>query len=103
MALLIHHSGNAEPEGHARGGWQGGQVSVTTTSHQPSHQKQLSFAASKAGRGQVNIGEEKQPGHIFLCKGPKAVEGVDGMKCYCFRLENAKEWLHKLFSVLEEE
>lgn len=68
-----------------------------------SHQEQLSFAASKAGRGQVNIGEEKQQGHIFLCKGPKAVRGVDGRKCFCFRLENAKERLHKLFSVLEEE
>lgn len=68
-----------------------------------SHQKQLSFAASKAGRGQVNIGEEKQPGHFFLCEGPGAVGGADGMKCFCFRLENAKEWLHKLFCVLEEE
>lgn len=51
----------------------------------------------------MNIGEEKQLGHIFLCKGPEAVGGVDGMKCFCLRLENAKEWLHKLFSVLEEE
>lgn len=62
----------------------------------------MSFAASKAGR-QVNVKAVKQLGHIVLSKGPKAVRCVDGMKHFCLRIENAKELLHKLFSVVEEE
>lgn len=62
----------------------------------------VSFAASKAGRRQVNLQEVKQLGHIHISKGPKAVEGVDGPKHFCLRIENAKELLHKVFSVLQE-
>lgn len=62
----------------------------------------VSFAASKAGRRQVNVHEVKQLGHIHISTGPKAVGGVDSTMHFCLRIENAKELLHKVFSVLQE-
>lgn len=84
----------------AAGGWQGEQMDVAaslTHTSAKATESNVSSAASKAGRWQVNVREAKHPGLS------KAVGGVDGMKHFCLRIEKAKELLHKLFSVLKEE